>query len=83
MNTNCSDHDCNICAGSSSLQSNFGVQNIDNLIHMHDRVAESKIPNAFGCKIPIYSKLNVTFFLKMLSIITIQKWLNFWSLGFL
>ena len=64
MNTNCSDHDCNSCAGSSSLQSIFGVHDIDNLIHMHDRVAESKIQNAFGCKIPIYSKLNVTFFSK-------------------
>jgi hypothetical protein len=36
MNTNCSDHDCNSCAGSSSLQSIFGVHDIDNLIHMHD-----------------------------------------------
>jgi hypothetical protein len=26
IDTNCSDHDCNICAGSSSLQSIFGVQ---------------------------------------------------------
>jgi hypothetical protein len=42
-----------MCAGSSSLQSIFGVHDIDNLIHMHDRVAESKIPNAFGYKIPL------------------------------
>jgi hypothetical protein len=50
MNTNCSDHDCNSCAGSSSLQSIFGVIDIDNLIHMHDRVAESKIPNALSVR---------------------------------
>ena len=64
INTNCSDHDCNICAGSSSLQSNFGVQKIWQFNTHAWPVAESKIPNAFGCKILIYSKLYVTFFSK-------------------
>jgi hypothetical protein len=82
MNTNCSDHDCNSCAGSSSLQSIFGVHDIDNLIHMHDRVAESKIPNAFGCKIPIYSKLNVTFLRKMLSNYHDSEVVKFLEFGF-
>ena len=64
------------------MQSIFGVHDIENLIHIHDRVAEAKIPNAFGCKIPIYSKLNVTFLRKMLSNYHDSEVVKFLEFGF-
>lgn len=36
-------------------------KDFSDLVRVHNLVAYSKVPNAFGCKIPIYSKLNVEF----------------------
>lgn len=41
------------------------------LIWAHSQIVHSGLPNAWGCRIPVYSKLNVSFFCSLLG--------NYWD----
>jgi hypothetical protein len=54
---------CDLCELTETICTYLGdVCPIDFLIESHDRIYSSGLPNFMGCRIPVFSKINIPFF---------------------
>ena len=59
------------CHGPTGVGGQSKSFDLSDFINAHHAIKASGIPNAFGCKIPVYSRLNISFFRKLLA--------NYWD----